>query len=210
MREELELELIMALQPYISPEKLPEIKMAITIAVSKFDVELSETGLTVWEGDKNELIMKRFIAAKIAKGCSIRTVSYYKEIDEAFFRKIGKNYDDVTPDDIRVYLAVRVHQDGVSKTTANNERRCLSSFYTWLQKEEILLKNPMAKVDSIKITKKKKEEETKMEMLDKTEVALVAKILGEVLTSITWEDLNELITAVHVYEKLKGAEDEEG
>ena len=59
--------------------------------------------------------------------------------------KIGKPYTEITADDIRLYLALRINKDGISKTCANNERRNLSAFFTWLQKEEILLKNPWQK-----------------------------------------------------------------
>ena len=33
-----------------------------------------------------------------------------------------------------------MQRDKVTKTTVNNERRAMSSFYSWRQKEEILLK----------------------------------------------------------------------
>ena len=155
MKDDLINELIVALTPYITGD-IEDIKFALTIALSKYDVQIAETALTLWNGEKNDIILKRFLAAKIAKGCSRRTINYYKTSIEATLRDIGKNFDEITADDIRLWLARRVHKDKVSKTTANNERRNISSFYGWLQSEEILLKNPMTKVDSLKETKKKK------------------------------------------------------
>lgn len=156
MKTQLEDAVLTAVMPYIKSGSVEDIRMRIRLAMEPFDVHLAERAITVWDGNKNDITLKRFILAKIARGCSKRTVGYYNMVIVTALEVIGKNFDDITPDDIRLYLARRVQQDGVSKTTANNEYRCLSSFYGWLQDEEILLKNPMKKVDKIKETKKKK------------------------------------------------------
>ena len=93
-----------------------------------------------------------------------RTIMFYKKSLTHILAKIGKPYTQITADDVRLYLAYRVNRDGVSKTCANNERRNLSAFYTWLQKEEILIKNPMTKVEAIKEVKKKKKAFTNMDL----------------------------------------------
>lgn len=164
MREELANRIINTLMPYVDSSDLADINMKITIILSNYDIGKIETELTVYEGDINEQILKRFLMSKIASGRSARTVNYYKSTNRHFFDTVNKPYMDITADDIRLYLAVRVHRDGVTKTTANNERRCISSFYQWLQKEEILLKNPMSKVETIKVTKQKKLAFTQMEL----------------------------------------------
>ena len=145
-------------------EDLESLKQLITITVAKYDVNLSETHLQVWQGDKNEMILKRFLAAKMSSGASRRTLNYYKDTLSRGLTVIGKPYDEITSDDIRLYLASRMMVDKVSKCTANNERRNLSAFYTWLQNEEILLKNPMKRVDVIKATKIKKKAFTSIEL----------------------------------------------
>lgn len=156
MRAQLENDLINAIVPYIQPSDLEDVRMRITMVIGNYDIKETVTTLTVWKGDINEQILKKFIVAKIAKGCSKRTVEYYQQTINWFFDYIKKPYTEVTADDIRLYLALRVQRDGVTKCTANNGKRNLSSFYTWLQKEEILLKNPMNKVENIKESKKKK------------------------------------------------------
>lgn len=191
---ELENDLIVALMPYINQDFISEAKMAITIALSKYDVSKVETALTVYEGDVNEQILKKFLSAKIASGKSRRTVGYYRQSIMFSLERIGKPYMDVTADDIRLYLAVRIHQDKVSKTTANNERRNLSSFYSWLQKEEILLKNPMSKIDSIKESKTKKKAFEQMELEELRYACRSARetAMIEVLLS-TWCRVSEVV-----------------
>ena len=152
-----------------------------------------ETELIPYEGDVNIEILKRFLMAKTARGLSKRTLELYKNSISMTLAKIGKPYSQVTADDIRLYLAIRVNRDGVSKTCANNERRNLSAFYTWLQKEEILIKNPMAKVEPIKETKKKKKAYTNMD-LEKIRYACedeMDRALVEVLIS-TWARISEI------------------
>lgn len=155
MKEDLITDLAIMLQPH-TDMNMQDLKMRIEMVLQPYEVTKAHTELTVYQGNINERILKKFLAAKIAAGCSTRTVEYYGQSIKQTLETIGKPYTDVTADDIRLYLAIRIHKDGVKKTTADNERRNLSSFYTWLQKEEILLKNPMNKVESIRTTKKKK------------------------------------------------------
>lgn len=194
MKERLRDELIAKMIPYIENEKSEEVKMIITATLQNYEIRKAETGITVYQGDINDEILKRFLMAKIARGLSNRTVQYYKTSIKFTLLKIGKRYDEVTPEDIRVYLALRVRQDGVSKTTANNERRNLSAFYGWLQTEELLLKNPMAKVEVLKETKKKKTAFTKMDVekirnacRNTKEEALVETLIS------TWARISEVV-----------------
>lgn len=194
MSDEFRDRLFSLMSVYIQGDKLEAAKMQIDILCNDFDISKSEHEIVPYEGDINDLIVKKFICAKIAKGCSQRTVKYYADTVRQFFQKVGKIYNDVTPDDVRVYLAVRVYRDHISKTTANNERRNISSFYTWLQKEEILLKNPMSKIEVIKATKEKKKAFTLME-LEKIRDACKTtreRAIIEMLIS-TWCRVSELI-----------------
>lgn len=164
MKAELEQKLIVSLAPCLLDDRIEDAKMRIAMALEGYEVRKEETALSVYDGDINEEIMKRFLMAKIARGCSPRTIQYYKDSVTFSLNRIGKPYDEVTADDIRVYLALRVQRDGVSKATANNERRNLSAFYSWLQKEEILSRNPMNRVELIKVTKTQKSAYTQMEL----------------------------------------------
>lgn len=191
--ENLITELAFAVAPFIRNEDLSDVRMRMSIVLSKYDIKKAETEVIPYEGDVNDTILKRFLMAKTARGLSKRTLAYYKNSIRMTLAMIGKPYSQVTADDIRLYLALRVNRDGVSKTCANNERRNLSAFYTWLQKEEILLKNPMAKVEPIKQTKVKKKAFDNME-LEKIRYACqdeMERALVEVLIS-TWCRISEV------------------
>lgn len=194
MRKELADKIAVILSPYLGQEDLQEVRLKLDMILEEFDVEKRKTELVVYEGNKNQMIVDRFIAAKIAAGRTRRTVMFYRNSIPKSLSEIGKNYDEVTPDDIRAWIAKRIYRDGVSKCTVDNEKRNLSSFYTWLQREEILLANPMNKIDAIKFTKTKKtafspmEIETMRTRLRSTrETALFELLLS------TWARVSEVV-----------------
>ena len=193
MREELAVEIINMIMPYLSTESLQDVKLKLTMILNEYEIDKRCTELAVADEDKNTAILRKFIAAKLASGRTAKTLTFYRNSVEMFFRKVDKNYDEITADDIRLYLAVRIHQDKVSKVTANNERRALSAFYNWLYVEEIIKHNPMSKVELIKVVKSKKKAFSDLE-LEKIRNACVTsreKAIIEVLCS-TWCRVTEL------------------
>ena len=80
------------------------------------------------------------------------------------FQYITKPVPDMTSNDIRVYLALRKTRDNLTNTTLDNELRCLRSFFSTLNTEEIIPRNPTAKIDRIRTEKKKKEPFTEIEV----------------------------------------------
>ena len=193
LKEQCVVELINGIMPYIDERQMQDVKMRIYMVLGKYDVQKSETAVTVYEGDVNEVMLKRFLMAKLARGLSRRTIQFYRVSLKRILDCIGKPYNEVTPDDVRLFLAMRVQRDRVSKTTANNDRRNLSAFYTWLQNEEILLANPMRKVEGLKETKKKKKAFTQMdlELIRNACETSMETALVEVLIS-TWARVSEV------------------
>lgn len=132
--------------------------------LGEYEVQYRTTEVAIRSEDRNEYLFKKFLTAKIVKGCTDRTIDFYKKTMIFVFDRIHKTADEVTTDDIRYYLAIRQKRDKISKTTANNELRVLSSFYQYLQSEEIVLKNPVLKIEKIKENKKKKKAFTELEI----------------------------------------------
>lgn len=187
-------ELISVIYPYIQEGKCQDVKMQLDIMLHDYNIKKASTELTVYSGTVNEKMLLRFLQAKLAKGCTARTIDYYKVTVKMILERIGKPYNEVTPDDIRYYLAYRVSRDGVTSTTAGNEYRALSAFYSWMRKEEILIKNPMDKVDPPKRAKLKKKAFTQIEIeklragcRTKREQAIIEMMLS------TWCRITELV-----------------
>lgn len=136
-------------------EDMDSIRNELYIILNDFEIASRTTEVALLSEDRNEYLLKKFIISKVVKGCTERTVQYYKQTVASVLQKIGKTADDITPDDIRYYLAVRQKRDQITRTTADNELRCLRSFFSYLAVEEIIPKNPTLKIDRIKSSTKK-------------------------------------------------------
>lgn len=133
---------------------LNKIKTKLTVIMSDYRIEPKEEALVVWTEGKNEYFLKRFLLAKAVAGCTERTLKYYRTSLERIFREIGRDADTISSLDIQAFLAKSIQRS--STANADNYRRCLSSFYGWCQREELILKNPMSKIECIKVRKKEK------------------------------------------------------
>lgn len=139
-----------------SQEQLETVNNALLITLSKYNVTKETTDLAIYEGDINQNLIQKFLISKRVSGRTDRTIEFYGKELSGIFRKMQKSCLDVTPDDIRLYLAIRETQDRVSKVTMDNELRCLRTFYAYLLGEEIMTKNPTLRLERIKAPKKKK------------------------------------------------------
>lgn len=155
-KEQLEQTLIISLMSVIPADSMEEAKARILMSLADYDVTKNETLPVIYEGDINEQMLKRFIAAKVAAGRTPRTIRFYLISIKKVLEDINKPYNEITSDDMRMYMARRLMRDKVSKVTINNEYRAMSTFYKWLQIEGIVRLNPFAKLEQMKVTKLKK------------------------------------------------------
>lgn len=105
----------------------------------------------------NEEILESFIAAKHVEGCSSRSLKYYRSTIEKMQRSIAKPVLHIDTDDLRRYLDHYQRESNASKVTIDNIRRILSSFFSWLEDEDVILKSPVRRIRKIKTGKTVKE-----------------------------------------------------
>ena len=101
--------------------------------------------------------MDMFISAKRIEGCSERTLAYYKTTIEHMLSIIVTPLRQVQTDDLRAYLAEYQLRNNCSKTTVDNIRRNLSSFFSWLEAEDYIIKSPIRRIHKIRTGSKVKE-----------------------------------------------------
>lgn len=145
-------------------EQADMVRNTLLIKLERYTVEKDTTELTIYEGDINENLVRKFLITKRVAGRTDRTLQCYGSYLRLIFRKIKKSCLDITTDDIRLYLAIRETRDNLSKTSLNNELRVLRTFYQYLQDEEIITVNPIRKIESIKGPKIKKEAFTEIDI----------------------------------------------
>lgn len=98
-----------------------------------------------------------FITAKRIEGCSEKTLGYYKKTIETMLVGVGKMAQQITTDDLRNYLTNYQMQRGSSKVTIDNIRRILSSFFSWLEDEDLIIKSPVRRIHKVKTAQMIKE-----------------------------------------------------
>jgi len=91
-----------------------------------------------------------FLASKRVEGCSEKTLTYYKATIEASINTIGKQIRHITTEDLRSYLTEYQRKRQSSKVTIDNIRRILSSFFSWLEDEDYILKSPVRRIHRVK------------------------------------------------------------
>lgn len=100
--------------------------------------------------ESNENYINSFISAKEVEGCSVRTIKYYKEIIERLVNKLDKPIQEITTEEIRIYLSEYKEINNCNTTTIDNLRRVLSSFFSWLEDEDYILKSPVRRIHKVK------------------------------------------------------------
>ena len=106
------------------------------------------------EADKQEIsnndFLQMFLDAKRIEGCSERTIQYYRVTVEHLFSKMNQSVRRITTEEIRTYLSDYQKINRCSNVTIDNIRRNISSFFSWLEEEDYILKSPMKRIHKIK------------------------------------------------------------
>lgn len=131
----------------LNPQQLKTVEKAIILILENYD--LNEKNVSPEDSSNTELIT-RFISAKKVEGCSARTLQYYETTIIHAVSDIGKSILLIDTDDLRNYLSNYQEQRSSSKSTIDNIRRILSSFYAWLEDEDIVIKSPVRRIHKVK------------------------------------------------------------
>jgi site-specific recombinase XerD len=99
---------------------------------------------------ENDELLTAFLSAKKIEGCSAKTIKYYKSTINHLFDEIGKTTAEITANDIRSYLAYYQEQKKSSKVTIDNMRRIFSSFFSWLEDEDYIVKSPVRRIHKVR------------------------------------------------------------
>lgn len=98
----------------------------------------------------NEEYLKMFLDAKQIEGCSERTIRYYRTTVEHLIVQVKTGVRKITTEEIREYLSNYQKRNNCSNATIDNVRRNISSFFSWLEEEDYILKSPMKRIHKIK------------------------------------------------------------
>lgn len=104
----------------------------------------------------NEEYLNLFLAAKKLEGCSDRTVEFYRYTITKVFDKLDIPIIKISTEHLRKYLVEYQQEHNCSKTTIDNIRRNISSFFSWLEEEDYIIKSPVKRIHKVKTTQRVK------------------------------------------------------
>lgn len=149
MKEELITEIQQKMLGSLNNEQLMELRSVLEDVLHSVSISIDESDSKKQEQDT----VGTFITAKRIEGCSEKTLTYYTNTIEAMVDGIGKRPEQITTDEIRKYLTTYQIDRKSSKVTIDNIRRILSSFFSWLEDEDYIIKSPVRRIHKVKTAK---------------------------------------------------------
>ena len=153
MREQLIQEVQRQMLPYLNNAQLKQLQEVLEGVLS--GVELSRNESKVEKAKVDTVAC--FINAKRVEGCSEKTLSYYRQTIVSMLSGIEKEPQEIVTEDLRKYLTVYQTSRKSSKVTIDNIRRILSSYFSWLEDEDYIVKSPVRRIHKVKTAKVIKE-----------------------------------------------------
>lgn len=158
--------IMVGIQKYVTQENLQSVKNVISSETRKYDFNIKKHSVIVYD-NYNEYVLKMFLSSKRVEGRRESTIKRYKYMIENFLDFIqNKSVKDITTNDIRFFLAKYQGIPGKknSNTTIDGMRRILSSFFNWLDDNDLIDKSPARKLSCIKHDTQKERPYTSGEM----------------------------------------------
>ena len=150
MKERIVNQIIQGMLSVLNNAQTAHLQKVLAAAFSEVEVVTVDCSETKEDDTSNRKIEELFIAAKKVEGCSEKSLKYYASTIRTMLDKIGKQVLEITTDDLRAYLTDYQAEKKSSKVTIDNIRRILSSFFTWLEDEDYILKSPIRRIHKVK------------------------------------------------------------
>lgn len=149
MREQMIKEISTAMAAVLTIEQVAVLNKTLIEVVNKYEVTAMEAG-NDHGGESNEKLLEKFIAAKRIEGRTKPTLLYYESTIRHLLSDVPGSLLNFTAEDIRDYLSDFQQKRQSSSVTVNNIRRIFSSFFSWLEQEDYIIKSPMRRIHKVK------------------------------------------------------------
>lgn len=146
MKEQIMNEVLQRMLPYLDNAQSGKLREVLEYTLGKY----VEPGVSEDNEKGNDELIQKFIEAKRIEGCSEKTLTYYQKTIEDMLTATGKEVMHITTEDLRGYLTSYQTEKHLSKVTVDNVRRILSSFFSWLEDEDYILKSPVRRIHKVK------------------------------------------------------------
>jgi len=147
VKQDLIKDVVQGMLPYLNNAQCEKLQEVLKNTLISYDVTENKQ----YENNSKQNFVELFLSAKRIEGCSEKSLKYYKATIEAMLDEIKIDVKHIVTDDIRGYLTDYQKKKNSSKVTIDNIRRILSSFFSWLEDEDYILKSPVRRIHKVKI-----------------------------------------------------------
>lgn len=147
MKRELITEVVQAMLIYLDNAQLKQLQQVMEQTLTQYEVVGKRS---IPEKDDSDKLIEMFIAAKRIEGCSEKTLKYYRATIDAMMTSLQKNVKHILTEDLRSYLTEYQIKNHSGRVTIDNIRRILSSFFSWLEDEDYIIKSPVRRIHKVK------------------------------------------------------------
>lgn len=153
MKEMLIKDIVQEMIPYLNNAQSEKLEEILQYKFIEYGIVTNQRNS---DSDKQNFV-EIFLAAKKVEGCSEKTLNYYRSTIDTMLGAVNKPVKHITTEDVRCYLTEYQESKNSSRVTIDNIRRILSSFFSWLEDEDYILKSPIRRIHKIKTTTNIKE-----------------------------------------------------
>lgn len=154
MKQEIINEVLQGMIPHIDNAQLQKLQKILEYTLFEYTITNNcKEDVT----EDNVKLVEAFLAAKRVEGCSEKTIIYYQKTIDNMLQQVDKSAKKMVTDDLRIYLTQYQNEKNLSRVTVDNVRRILSSFFSWLEDEDYILKSPVRRIHKVKTTTNIKE-----------------------------------------------------
>ncbi|MCR0590614.1 tyrosine-type recombinase/integrase [[Clostridium] innocuum] len=147
MKEIVKNEVLQNMIHQLKDEQYEKLKEVLDMVLVNYKIEEIKDELN---GEDNQHYVESFLSSKRLEGCSEKTLHYYESTIQILLDKVQKHVKHVTTDDLRKYLTDYQNDHKSSRVTIDNIRRILSSFFSWLEDEDYIVKSPVRRIHKVK------------------------------------------------------------
>lgn len=156
-------EFVSKLDGKISDEALRTVLQELQVFTSNYDISQRETHVVPYQNNIPDCYRVYMVAKKI-EGMSSESMKTYNFYLTDFFEHINRPFEQVTTNDIRIYLYETQKRTGISNRTLDGKRLVINTFMDWCWKEGYIPNNPCASIKPIKFEEKPREPLSNMEL----------------------------------------------
>lgn len=159
MKQQIIIDVMQQMLPHLDNAQMQKLQKVLEYTLHGCEITVLEEN----DNDNSQLV-ESFISAKRIEGCSEKTLKYYRTTIETMLISVDKSIRYIQTEDLRSYLINYQNEKQSSRVTIDNIRRILSSFFSWLEDEDYILKSPVRRIHKVKTATNIKETYTDEEL----------------------------------------------